>query len=343
MKSVTFFYAKIDTHKGNFMSGFFSAIGSLISTLFWVALTLAVIFGVIAFVGYNKLRHLSESVKETWSNVTVVQHKQISLINQLLDVVKGYQESEKLVILKVSEDASNTASVAQMYQQSGMVLSTVSGMAQKFPELKANEQYKRLIDSIQTSERELEVARQKFNQSVKDYNIQRSSIPHVFYSATLGFRAASYLEFSGSEQVSDMGTLKSFSSDADGDRLNQLLSAAGGRAMEIGGKAFESGRFITAKAIEGGKALAENAQEKMRDISDKAEKNEHAAPPPPPPQASNEPEALYYFLDVNNQAQGPVKMKTLKDDVLAGRLHENVMVAEVGSPNWIPLPTLSAV
>ena len=324
------------------MSGFFSAIGSLISTLFWVALTLGVIFGVIAFFGYNKLRHLSESVKETWSNVTVVQHKQISLINQLLDVVKGYQESEKLVILKVSEDASNTASVAQMYQQSGMVLSTVSGMAQKFPELKANEQYKRLIDSIQTCEKELEVARQRFNQSVKDYNIQRSSIPHVFYSTTLGFRAASYLEFAGSEQVSDMGALKSFSSDANGDRLNQLLSAAGGRALEMGGKAYESGRVITAKAIESGKALAENAQEKIRDLSDKVEKNDFAAPPPPP-QRPNEPEVLYYFLDVNNKAQGPVKMKTLKDDVVAGRLQENVMIAEVGSPNWIPLPTLARV
>ena len=324
------------------MSGFFSAIGSLISTLFWVALTLGVIFGVIAFFGYNKLRHLSESVKETWSNVTVVQHKQISLINQLLDVVKGYQESEKLVILKVSEDASNTASVAQMYQQSGMVLSTVSGMAQKFPELKANEQYKRLIDSIQTCEKELEVARQRFNQSVKDYNIQRSSIPHVFYSTTLGFRAASYLEFAGSEQVSDMGALKSFSSDTDGDRLNQLLSAAGGRALEMGGKAYESGRVITAKAIESGKALAENAQEKIRDLSDKVEKNDFAAPPPPP-QRPNEPEVLYYFLDVNNKAQGPVKMKTLKDDVVAGRLQENVMIAEVGSPNWIPLPTLARV
>lgn len=114
------------------MSGFFSAVGSFISMLFWLVITVAVIVAVIAFFGYNKLRQLSESVKERWSNVTVVQRKQVSLINQLLDVVKGYQESEKLVVLKISEDVSNTATVAQMYQQSGTVLSTVSGVAQKF-------------------------------------------------------------------------------------------------------------------------------------------------------------------------------------------------------------------
>ena len=325
------------------MSSFFGAIGSFLSTLFWLAVIIAVGVGVVAFFGYNKLRHLSESVKEGWSNVTVVQRKQISLINQLLDVVKGYQESEKLVVLKVSEDVSNTAAVAQMYHQAGTVLSSVSGMAQKFPELKSNEQYERLIDSIQTCERELEWARQRFNASVKEYNTLRSSIPHVFYSATLGFRATGYLEFSGAEQVSDMGSLKSFSSDSDGDRLNQLLSAAGSKALEFGGKAFENGRAMTNKAIEGGKILAESAQEKIRDISDKSAKSDHVAPPPPPPipRVQKDPEPLYYFLhasDSGNAAQGPVSLQLLRADIAAGKIPASVLIAKVGSATWEEIP-----
>lgn len=328
------------------MSVFLSAVGTLISTVFWLVIFLAVVVAVVAFFGYNKLRHLSESVKEAWSNVTVVQRKQISLINQLLDVVKGYQESESLVMLKVSEDVANTAVAAQLYQQSGTVLSTVSGMAQKFPELKTNEQCQRLIDSIQGCERELEAARQRFNQHVKVYNVQRSTIPHVFYSTALGFRVASYLEFSGSDQVSDMGTMNSFSSDLDGERLNQLLSVAGSKAMALSGKALESGRLLTAKAVEGGIALAESAQEKVRAKAERAEESIVLTPPPPPPVPELDaeppvPEVLYYFLGSDNKPQGPESLQSIRDALASGRIHGDVRVAAVGSQKWLRLAALA--
>ena len=127
--------------------------------LMQLALFIIIIIGVLAFHGYNTLRGLSEAIREAWSNIGVVGRKQASLVNQLIDVVKGYQESEKFVMLKVSEDMSNAANVAQMHQQSNMVLSSVNGLAQKFPELKADQQYQRLIDSIQACEAQLEGAR----------------------------------------------------------------------------------------------------------------------------------------------------------------------------------------
>lgn len=224
------------------------------------------VVGVIAFFGYNKLRGLSELIREAWSNIGVVGRKQASLINQLIDVVKGYQESEKLVMLKVSEDMSNTASVAQMYQQSGMVLSNVNGLAEKFPELKANQQYQRLIDSIQACESQLEGARAKYNSSVRGYNTARSSIPTVFYAPILGFKAAPYLEFEGNDQVMDMGSLKSFSADDDGERLNALLGKAGGKLLEVSGKTIGAGKAVAQKAVEGGKIISDKTQEKIEEI-----------------------------------------------------------------------------
>lgn len=234
--------------------------------LFQFALLVIVVVGVIAFFGYNKLRGLSELIREAWSNIGVVGRKQASLINQLIDVVKGYQESEKLVMLKVSEDMSNATSVAQMYQQSGMVLSSVNGLAEKFPELKANQQYMRLIDSIQACESQLEDARAKYNSSVRGYNTARSSIPTVFYAPVLGFKVAPYLEFEGNDQVMDMGSLKSFSADNDGERLNALLGKAGGKLLEVSGKTLEAGKAAAQKAVEGGKALADRTQEKIENI-----------------------------------------------------------------------------
>ncbi|MDO9011728.1 MAG: LemA family protein [Gallionella sp.] len=228
------------------MSGFFSFIGGLIEFV----LFLGVVIAVIAFMGYNGLRTLSESFREAMSNIGVVSNKQASLINQLIEVVKGYQESEKFVMLKVSDDMSQAGKAAQVYQQSNMVLSAASGIAQKFPELKTNEQYKRLIDSMQACEAQLECARQRYNGAVKEYNVKRSSIPTVFYAATLGFKVAPYLEFEGANQVIDMGTIKSFSSDDDGARLNALIGMAGSKVLEAGSKAIEGGRLIAGAAQE---------------------------------------------------------------------------------------------
>lgn len=243
-----------------------SSIVNFITGLFQFLVVVAIILGAIAFLGYNKLRAVSEAIKEAWSNIGVVGRKQASLINQLIDVVKSYQESEKLVILKVSEDMSNTVNVAQMYQQAGTVLSTVNGLAQKFPELKSNENYKHLIGSIQSCEAQLENARQSYNGNVRTYNTARSSIPTVFYAPLLGFKAAPYLEFEGNEQVIDMGAIKSFSSDDDGERLNALLGKAGSTLLAVSNKTLEAGKDMAQKAVEGGKLVADKAQVRISEM-----------------------------------------------------------------------------
>lgn len=248
------------------MSALFGFIVGLVQFLLFIGVVLAV----IAFLGYNKLRALSESIRESWSNIGVVGKKQASLLNQLIDVVKGYQESEKLVVLKVSDDMSSATQLAQMHQQSGMVLSAVGGMAQKFPELKSNQQYQRLIDSIQTCEAQLESSRQKYNSAVKAYNVERSSIPHVFYAATLGFKNAPYLEFDDASPIMDVGTIKTFSSDQDGEHLKKLLGNAGSTLVDAGNKVLESTKAIAGSAQEKIKQLQE-AKSPMDDV-DEAER-----------------------------------------------------------------------
>jgi len=127
---------------------------SFFSFVFWTVLLLATVLAVLAFRGYNALRLLSENVKEAWSNIGVTVGKQASLINQLINTVSSYSEGEKLVMLKVSQDASLGA-VQQAHQQGGLVLSAVSGMAQKFPDLKSNGQYVSLMKSITDVENQL--------------------------------------------------------------------------------------------------------------------------------------------------------------------------------------------
>jgi len=62
--------------------------------LFKVVLFIAVLVIIKALLDYNQLRSLAESIREAWSNIGVAAKKQVSLINQLIDVVRSYQESE---------------------------------------------------------------------------------------------------------------------------------------------------------------------------------------------------------------------------------------------------------
>lgn len=206
--------------------------------------------------GYNKLRALSEGVKEAWSNIGVILRKQNSLVSQLIDVTKGYQESEKLIMLKISEDAS-TAVLSQAHQQKGTVLATVAGMAQKYPDLKSNEQYNSLMASLNKLEDELSAQRGQYNSAAKKYNVIRTTVPHVFYSASLGFNVAPYLNIDASEPQ-EIENLTASISD-DGERLNALLAGASDKMINVG-------KDMSHKAIETGKVVVDKAQGQIKQI-----------------------------------------------------------------------------
>ena len=226
---------------------------SFFSFIFWTLAIAAVVMAFLAFRGYNGLRLLSENVKEAWSNIGVTVGKQASLINQLINAVSSYAEGEKLVMLKVSQDASLGA-VQQVHQQGGMVLSAVSGMAQRFPDLKADGQYINLMNSISEVENQLERQRQSYNAATKSYNVRRTSIPDVFYSKLLGFGEAPYLDFDGASEK-NATTLQQFVTD-DGERLNHLLSSAGNKVKQVSQQA-------TSAAISQGKQMAAVAMTKV--------------------------------------------------------------------------------
>ena len=67
-----------------------NTIVNFIVGLFQLAIFVVIVLGIIAFLGYNKLRALTESIKEAWSNIGVVGRKQASLINQLIHLLKSY-------------------------------------------------------------------------------------------------------------------------------------------------------------------------------------------------------------------------------------------------------------
>lgn len=275
------------------MWGFFS---SLLWLLFW----LVIVLGVIAFLSYNKLQSHAQAIRESSSNIQVAVSKKLALLNQLIDVVKNFQESEQFTYLKIAQDTS-TAGLTSAYQQSGTILTSLQGVAERFPNLKASEQYHRLINNIEACESNIQDQRQSYNLTVRKYNTVRLSMPTVFVAGMLGFSTAPYLEFDISG-VTEPGHLKNFKTD-DGERLQQLLSHAGG---QIAGAT----RLLVNHATQASKIAVESIKSKNQ----------------------NDPDFFYQVS--GGVPNGPLKLQALIDQVELGHLPRAVLVAEVGSTTW---------
>lgn len=288
------------------------AIVDLITSLIQLAIFAVVVLAIVAAWSYNSLRRLAENVKEAQSNVDVALRKKISLVNQLVDVAGKYMDRESLVMLKVSQDAT-AAATGQLYQQTGTVLSTIQGMAQKFPDLKASEQYSNLANAIAHSESDLQDWRVRCNSAIKEYNSKRSALPHALYAGVLGFRPARYLELEVAES-GDAIVQKQIIAD-DGDRLNELLGMGASRVLEA-----------TKVIATQGRDLAERAATRVQ--------SEMAA------RSALNAAVQYTYLDGSKLPIGPVSRSELDALFQSGAISADTDVLESGSRAWTKYSSL---
>lgn len=291
------------------MSGFFG----FLSSLFWFAVIIAAILGFVALKSYNKLQALGQRLREASSNSEVAVSRKLSLINQLIDLVRNYQDFEQFTHLKISGD--NTESLSQAWSQAGQVLSSIQGLAQRFPELRASEQYNNLASSIQLSEQAIMDARERYNAAVRDYNTARATIPTVFVARWLGFSEAPYLEFDHSG-VGQVTTLKDFKT-GDGERLQQLLQGAGTKLVD-------SSRAVAAGTLQAGRAL----QERLQTATQEATTSEPSSSSP----AAAVPQ--FFHMQPGGVPQGPVTLAQLQQLVADGVLGADAHIAPAGSTTW---------
>lgn len=290
-----------------------------LSNLFWLIVVLAVILGFVGLMSYNRLQALAQRLREAASNTEVAVSKKLSLINQLIDLVRNYQEFEQFTHLKMSTD--NTDSLSAAMAQSGQVLTAIQGMAQRFPELKANSQYDHLARNIQASEEGIATARERYNAAARDYNTVRASIPTVFVARYMGFSEAPFLEFDHSG-VLPVSTLRDFKT-GDGERLQQMLQGAGTKLAD-GGKA------LAASTLQAGRALQDRMQGgEAGSVAQVGHDDTGATPVDTAPA-----EVSYFYLVPGGVPQGPVTLSQLRAMFDAGEIEYDTQAAPAGSANW---------
>jgi LemA protein len=170
----------------------------------WLIVVIAVIvIGLIAL--YNGLVKAKVRVDEAWSDITVQLKRRYDLIPNLVNTVKGYATHEKGVFEEVTKARANalnaqgvkeTAEAENMFQQT---LKSLFAVAENYPDLKANDNFKHLQEELVDTEDKIQAARRFYNGSARDLNIKIQTFPAVLVAGILGFKRREFFEVEEAE------------------------------------------------------------------------------------------------------------------------------------------------
>lgn len=150
--------------------------------------------------GYNQLVALQQNIQGAWAQVQNQLQRRNDLIPNLVNTVKGYAAHEQQVFEAVANARSRLLAAgtrdAQIEAAQGLqsALGRLLAIAERYPELKANEQFNRLSDELAGTENRIAVERMRFNDAVRAYNTYRNSFPTVLYANWLGFKEEKFFE-----------------------------------------------------------------------------------------------------------------------------------------------------
>lgn len=144
--------------------------------------------------GYNQIQTNEEAVFKAWGDVESSYQRRADLIPNLVEVVKGYASHEKDTLTAVTEarakigtmqlgkDVINDPTMMTKFQQNqgqlSSALSRLMVVQEKYPELKANEQFMDLQKQLEGTENRINVARERYNKSVEYFNVSIRTFPN---------------------------------------------------------------------------------------------------------------------------------------------------------------------
>ncbi len=192
-----------------------------------------VIVGIIVIIGFwiggmnNTMVEKDQQATGQWANVESSYQRRSDLIPNIVSTAKGYAQFEKETLTQVIEARAKATSVqvdpsnitpdqlAQFQQaQSGVssALSRLMVTVERYPELKANENFKELINELERTENRINVERNRFNGEVQDYNTYIKKFPNTIAAGIFGFDEKGYFkadEGASSAPKVDFGTSNS--------------------------------------------------------------------------------------------------------------------------------------
>lgn len=147
---------------------------------------LVVVLVLVAFAGissYNNIVTLNETISAKWAQVESQLQRRNDLIPNLVNTVKGYAAHERGIFIQVTEARSKWAGANTIEQKVAAASEMDSALArllvvvENYPNLKADQTFLRLMDELAGTENRIAVERMRYNEAVKDYNVEIRRFP----------------------------------------------------------------------------------------------------------------------------------------------------------------------
>ncbi|MEN8152411.1 MAG: LemA family protein [Acidobacteriota bacterium] len=178
-------------------------------TFLIIGLVLAVIIFMWGVKLNNNMVAKEENVKEKWSQVENAYQRRFDLIPNLVETVKGYAKHEQDTFIAVTEarakvggqinmskDVINNPQAFQQFQQAQSslagALQRLMVVVEKYPDLKANENFLNLQNQLEGTENRIAVERRRFNEAAKDFNTYIKVFPNSFIASFRNFKEKVY-------------------------------------------------------------------------------------------------------------------------------------------------------
>ncbi|MGI6719061.1 MAG: LemA family protein [Bacteroidales bacterium] len=182
-------------------------------TIVLIIIAIIVIWGIGA---YNKLVKADEAVQSQWAQVENVYQRRADLIPNLVETVKGYAVHERETLESVIEarskamstqvDASNLteeniANFDAAQSAFSSALSRLMVVVERYPDLKANQNFLELQAQLEGTENRIAVERKRFNEEAKNFNTYRRVFPRSIIANMFGFEKKAYFESTPGAEV----------------------------------------------------------------------------------------------------------------------------------------------
>ena len=165
-----------------------------------------VVLGVIAAAAialvllYNRFVRLRNRVDNAWAQIEVQLKRRWDLIPNLVETVKGYAAHERETFENVTrartaaQQAQTPAEAAQAEGFLGQALGRLFAVAEDYPELQADENFRQLQDQLAETENRIAVSRQVYNDTVLTFNNAIQTVPAVFFAGFFGFTKREFFD-----------------------------------------------------------------------------------------------------------------------------------------------------
>lgn len=181
----------------------------------YIILAIVIVLVLLVFVTYNSFVKLTNRVKEAFSTMDVYLKKRWDLIPNIVETVKGYAKHEKdtlesVVKLRNStyDNMSNEEKI-KVNQELSKGITKIMALAESYPNLKANENFKDLSNQLIKVEDDIANSRKYYNATVREYNNKVQMVPSNIVAKILGYKSKEMFEANEEERQNVKVSLQS--------------------------------------------------------------------------------------------------------------------------------------